>query len=173
MAPGLGYFLKFWYTQHFTRPQLPTDRNFKGRTVIITGANVGLGFEAARHIVQMGASKVILAVRSVDKGEAAIADIEASTKTSGCHSALRRDFGIGYAILKFVMGAWSTEQGSRTLVDGVCKGPESHGKYLASCRIVEPSPFVLSEEGKKTRDRVWKELSEKLEKIQPGVLASI
>lgn len=54
-----------------------------GKTVIVTGGNVGLGCEAARHFVRLNASRVILACRSVEKGEAAKADIESSQKRSG------------------------------------------------------------------------------------------
>lgn len=43
----------------------------------------GLGLEAARHFVRLNASKVILACRSVDKGEAAREDIEATTQRPG------------------------------------------------------------------------------------------
>ncbi|TQN73445.1 Short chain dehydrogenase atnD [Colletotrichum shisoi] len=50
-----------------------------GRFVIVTGSNVGLGLEAARHFVRLNAAKVVLAVRSTDKGEAARADIELTT----------------------------------------------------------------------------------------------
>ncbi|CCA72831.1 related to short-chain dehydrogenase/reductase family protein, putative-Penicillium marneffei [Serendipita indica DSM 11827] len=42
-----------------------------GRTVIVTGSNVGLGFETAKAFYQMNPARLILAVRSVDKGEAA------------------------------------------------------------------------------------------------------
>jgi len=51
-----------------------------GKTVIVTGSNIGLGLEAARHFVRLNASKVILGVRTVKKGEAAKTEIEASTK---------------------------------------------------------------------------------------------
>ncbi|KAK1981714.1 short chain dehydrogenase [Colletotrichum cereale] len=54
-----------------------------GRTVIVTGSNVGLGLEAARHFVRLHAAKVILAVRSTDKGEAAKTDIELTTGRRG------------------------------------------------------------------------------------------
>ncbi|KAF8903502.1 short-chain dehydrogenase [Gymnopilus junonius] len=43
-----------------------------GKTVIITGANVGLGFEAAKHFARMNPEKLILACRNKAKGEAAL-----------------------------------------------------------------------------------------------------
>ncbi|RYP71039.1 hypothetical protein DL770_008178 [Monosporascus sp. CRB-9-2] len=52
-------------------------------TVIITGSNTGLGLEAARRIVHLGASKVILAVRDASKGDSAKRSIEESTGQLG------------------------------------------------------------------------------------------
>ncbi|KAL6885428.1 hypothetical protein GGI43DRAFT_419089 [Trichoderma evansii] len=57
---------------------LPT-RSFAGQTIVVTGSNTGLGLEAARHFVRLNATRVILAVRSIKKGEDAKASIEAST----------------------------------------------------------------------------------------------
>lgn len=49
---------------------LPTAvKDLSGRTVIITGANVGLGLEAAKSIYAMNPARSVLAVRSVSKGE--------------------------------------------------------------------------------------------------------
>jgi NAD(P)-dependent dehydrogenase (short-subunit alcohol dehydrogenase family) len=45
-----------------------------GRVAVVTGANAGLGFEAARVLAARGAS-VVLAVRDTDKGKAAAARI--------------------------------------------------------------------------------------------------
>lgn len=46
------------------------EANLNGKTVIITGANSGIGFEAVKALSAMGA-KVIMAVRSKEKGQAA------------------------------------------------------------------------------------------------------
>lgn len=49
----------------------PTNIDLSGKTIIITGSNVGLGLESARQFLVCRASTVILAVRTVSKGEAA------------------------------------------------------------------------------------------------------
>ncbi|KAM0205309.1 hypothetical protein ACHAQI_009294 [Fusarium lateritium] len=61
---------------------VPTT-SFKGQTVIVTGSNTGLGLEAANHFVRLDAEVVILAVRSLKRGEAAKASIESSTGRKG------------------------------------------------------------------------------------------
>ena len=68
----------FLYSQFFVRPLYPTA-SYVGKTVIVTGSNIGLGKEAARHFARLGARRLILAVRSLDKGHAAKDDIEAMT----------------------------------------------------------------------------------------------
>jgi NAD(P)-dependent dehydrogenase (short-subunit alcohol dehydrogenase family) len=78
MAP---YLFNFLYSQLFVTPTKPKG-TLSGKTAIVTGSNVGLGKEAARHFVQMGASTVILAVRSIEKGNAAKEDILKTTKVS-------------------------------------------------------------------------------------------
>src|ERR1700760_921121 len=55
----------------WTAADLPS---FAGRTVVITGANSGLGAVTARELARVGA-KIIMAVRNTGKGEAAARDI--------------------------------------------------------------------------------------------------
>lgn len=68
------YLLDLAYSQLFVKiPEQTSD--FTNQTIIVTGSNTGLGLEAARQLVRQNASKVILAVRTISKGEAAAADI--------------------------------------------------------------------------------------------------
>jgi hypothetical protein len=73
--------------------------------------------------------------------------------------------------MRFLL-ARKTEVGSRTLVHAGTSGVESHGKYLSDCKITEPSAFVRSDEGKRSQEKVWKELIEKLEGIKSGITKS-
>ncbi|MEH7444947.1 SDR family NAD(P)-dependent oxidoreductase [Bacillus sp. JJ1122] len=47
------------------------NENLQGKTVIITGANSGIGFEAAKDIAKKGAH-VIMAARNMEKGQTAM-----------------------------------------------------------------------------------------------------
>ncbi len=60
-----------------------------GRTILITGANSGIGFEAARALAQHGAH-VVLACRTRSKADDAVARIEASNP-SGSTEILEMD----------------------------------------------------------------------------------
>jgi hypothetical protein len=71
----------FLRSQLTFRPPVPTS-TFEGQTIIITGANTGLGREAAKHIVRLGAKLVILAVRDLCKGQAASEYIATQTGTA-------------------------------------------------------------------------------------------
>ncbi|KAL2038248.1 hypothetical protein N7G274_008897 [Stereocaulon virgatum] len=322
----MAFLMNFLYTQLFLTLPYPTS-DFSGKTIIVTGSNVGLGLEAARHFTRLNAEKVILGVRNLDKGEAAKKSIEETTSKLGvvevwqldlatyestkqfakrveglkrldavvenagiattryrvaednestittnvvstyllalmvlpklretatkfntvphltivssgahsftsfpeksshsifrtlndketanmadryhvskllevfctrelaarvkgngkpeviinyltpgvCHSELARDAGWRIAVMKFLI-ARTTEHGSRTLVHAVEAGPETHGQYLSNCTISEPAPLVLSEEGGKAQKRVWDELLQKLESVQPGIMTNV
>ncbi|KAE8441520.1 hypothetical protein EG329_004866 [Mollisiaceae sp. DMI_Dod_QoI] len=69
-------FMGYLFRQVFVHPpQIPSDVDLEDQTVVITGANSGIGLEAARQCIRMKAKTVILAVRSTSKGEAAKTDI--------------------------------------------------------------------------------------------------
>lgn len=77
---NLAHGLKlFFYSQLFVTPPTPTA-SFANQTVIVTGSNVGLGFEAARHFYRLNCARLILAVRTPSKGETAKEEIVKSVK---------------------------------------------------------------------------------------------
>ena len=43
-----------------------------GKTVVVIGANVGLGFEAAKHFASMNPKRLVLGCRNQEKGQAAL-----------------------------------------------------------------------------------------------------
>lgn len=52
--------------------ELPAQKgNLTGQTIIVTGSNQGLGYEASRHFLLLGVERLIMAVRNLEKGEAA------------------------------------------------------------------------------------------------------
>ena len=77
----MSFFAAFICRQFLYEPPVPTA-SFKGKTIIVTGASSGLGLEACRWMVRLGASQVILACRNVDKANAAAEDIQATTLCS-------------------------------------------------------------------------------------------
>ncbi|KAF2167970.1 hypothetical protein M409DRAFT_53908 [Zasmidium cellare ATCC 36951] len=64
-------------------PPAETTPSFKGKTVLITGANTGVDFEAALKFAKLGASQVILGSRSLQKGEDAAAKIKTLVPNCG------------------------------------------------------------------------------------------
>ncbi|KAI8965122.1 hypothetical protein F5Y11DRAFT_36722 [Daldinia sp. FL1419] len=78
-----NYLTIVWYQQYTFKAQpLPDDIRLDGLTAVVTGANVGLGFEATKELVSHGLSRLILAVRDLSKGEATKIDI--SRDAPGC-----------------------------------------------------------------------------------------
>lgn len=49
----------------------PKETDLSGKVAIITGANQGLGFESARQFLSLNLSRLIITVRSEEKGKAA------------------------------------------------------------------------------------------------------
>ena len=110
----MGFFLTFVYSQWFVTPKYPTE-DLTGKTIIITGSNAGLGLEAARHVARLNCTKLILAVRTVSKGEKAKESILESTgRTDDCIEVWHFDATSNASVMDFAKRARSLER-----IDGV------------------------------------------------------
>ena len=91
----------------------------------MTGANVGLGLEAARHFIRLNAEKVILAVRNLEKGQVAKESIERSEKGRGTVEVWSLDLGSYQSVKDFAKRA----QGLKRLDAVVENAGIAVGKY--------------------------------------------
>lgn len=88
---------------------IPTT-SFEGQTVIVTGANAGLGRDAVRHLVRLNARRVILAVRTISKGEEARAAIEQEYGRKGVMEVWKIDMANFASVRAFAQKAQSLER---------------------------------------------------------------
>ncbi|KAJ7756205.1 hypothetical protein B0H16DRAFT_694862 [Mycena metata] len=56
-----------------------SEADLTGKTVLVLGANTGLGFEASKHFASMNPGRLILACRSQSRGQAALEELQAKT----------------------------------------------------------------------------------------------
>ncbi|EJU04171.1 NADP-binding protein [Dacryopinax primogenitus] len=88
-----------------------------------------------------------------------------------CRSSLARHIRTWGFWFMTVLFARTTEMGSRTLVwTSVTKDLDGKsGKYTENCMVTEPGLFVMSEQGKKARGKVWDDTIEQLSLVDPEV----
>jgi NAD(P)-dependent dehydrogenase (short-subunit alcohol dehydrogenase family) len=70
----ISKFIPYHYAKH---PNIYEDTSLSGRTGIVTGANSGIGYETSKKLLGLGLSRLVLGVRSLDKGEAAAESLRA------------------------------------------------------------------------------------------------
>jgi len=87
------------FAWHTTAEQALRDISLQGKTVIITGANSGIGKESARVLAKAGAF-VIMACRSLDRGQAAVKEIQESVHNAQIR-VLQLDIGSLNSIRQF------------------------------------------------------------------------
>jgi NAD(P)-dependent dehydrogenase (short-subunit alcohol dehydrogenase family) len=66
--------MDFFKAQFTKIPQI-NPVNLSNSTILITGANAGIGFEAAREILKSKPKRLILAVRSLERGNSAASEL--------------------------------------------------------------------------------------------------
>ncbi|KAK7716532.1 hypothetical protein SLS64_003686 [Diaporthe eres] len=141
-----------WYPIYFLTSQLRSlpypETEYRGKTVVVTGANVGLGREGARHFCRLGADRVILACRDLDKGRAAGADIESSTSRSGVVDAWQLDLGSFESVRHFCRRAETELDRLDVVVEnaGVAIGTyvECDGGFESTIAVNVVSTFLMA-----------------------------
>ena len=100
MQPSFFQFLRY---QLATVPPVENE-DLSGKTVVVIGANVGLGFEAAKHFARMNPGRIILGCRSKERGEAAATSetnplLSYHSGSHFTHKELKAETGYGSAEL--------------------------------------------------------------------------
>lgn len=119
--------LSFLHSQLFVTPPVPTY-DFGGQTIIITGGNRGIGFEAARHLLNLNAKRVILAVRSVQRGQDAAEELEKSTGRPGSVQVEELDMASHESVKAFATRMEKLDRLDAVLLNA---GMYTHRFYLA------------------------------------------
>jgi retinol dehydrogenase-12 len=137
MASTMAGFMSnlLWSQYIVSIPQIETS--FAGKTVVVTGANTGLGLETARHFTRLGAAKVIIACRTISKGEAAKQSIEESTKKTGTVEVWELDLSSHASVKAFTARASSELERLDILV-------ENAGIQAARFTLVEGHESTIS-----------------------------
>ncbi|XP_053688780.1 retinol dehydrogenase 14-like [Sabethes cyaneus] len=82
VAVGIAAFVTLYkYYLHLTSGKIPSSRNIEGKTILITGANAGIGKETARDLAKRGA-RIIMACRNMETAKQARAEITAESGNS-------------------------------------------------------------------------------------------
>ena len=131
------------YITHGLRSQMTTlpypSHPFAGQTIIVTGANTGLGFEAAKHFVRLGATKVIIACRSATKGEKAKQQIEAETDKSNVVEVWSLDLSANESIKQFAKRSESLDR-----IDAVVENAGIATSYFSKSENGDESTIAVN-----------------------------
>lgn len=112
-----------------------TPRDMKGMTVIVTGANSGIGKETAHALAGMGVSKLIMACRNQEKGESARDEIASNTGNQGVVVKIL-DLGSMASVRAFAEDVLASEERLDVLVNNA-------GMLAPTPRQVTPDGFEL------------------------------
>lgn len=105
-------FSQFLYRQLFVHPKALSRKevDLSGKTAIVTGSSGGIGLECARQLLDLGTSKLILAVRNESKARALIDGLSKGRATKPSIEVWKLDYLSYDSIINFVDRANSLER---------------------------------------------------------------
>jgi retinol dehydrogenase-12 len=143
----MGGFFEFLWNQLVFKPQpLGANKTLEGKTILITGANIGLGLEAARELATHAPSLLILGVRDTQKGEIAKTSI-LETSPDVAIEVWTLDYNSHSSLIAFSKKAASLEHLDYVLLNAGIKMMEyqlSDGGHETNVRINHLGTSLLS-----------------------------
>lgn len=73
-------------------PPTPSSATVAGKTAIITGGSSGIGYEVARQLLLLKASRIIITVRTASKGQEAVSSLRADPGVKKANPTATIDF---------------------------------------------------------------------------------
>lgn len=136
-------------------------------------ANMMGRYELSKLMVQMCEKEIAKKLSGGAKGGLS-PGVVSCVNPGWCATELSRYYDKGKIVgAIFSMIGRTAEAGSRTLVHGATAGEETHGQYLSECLVKTESAFVRSQGGDRIQKRLWKELSDIIEKLAPGAVSGV
>ncbi|KAI1773157.1 NAD(P)-binding protein [Hypoxylon cercidicola] len=95
--------LNYLYRQLTQTPAVVRGVDLSGKTAIVTGSNVGIGLECSRQLLDLGLTKLILAVRNISKGSDAAKELSKGRNLEKCSIEVwRLDYSCYHSTCSFV-----------------------------------------------------------------------
>ncbi|KAH7372177.1 hypothetical protein BKA64DRAFT_587123 [Cadophora sp. MPI-SDFR-AT-0126] len=135
-------------------------------------SQMGMERYAVTKLIQVFGVRKLASIICKDSKSGSPSVIVNCLTPGACKSDFHRENSSIGNIIQSILDALiarTTEAGSRTLVAGIAAGEESHGAYMADCRVTKPGPMLLGSDGKALQEVLWYQLVRQLEAIQPGI----
>lgn len=107
---------RLWRAKHNPPPD-PSHVSFHGKTILITGATSGIGFEASLKFLHQGCSTLIIGSRDLDRGEKVKNILESRTGRIGVIQVFALDMSSFQGVSEFVSQVTSTISLNRQRLD--------------------------------------------------------
>lgn len=132
--------------EQWTRLSPALHADLSGKTVLVLGANTGIGLEAAKHFAQMKPARLILGCRSEERGRSAQeGEHTLLSSSSGCNisllSEIARKTGCAAELKLIDLGKFST---IRAFVAGLGDDPID---YVVANAGMTHSEYLTTDDG--------------------------